>query len=85
MLAFERGACRISYRVDGTIYELVSECAKKGENVTCGIYEWRPAPCNELELDCYGCEKARALHMLQAFQQEVFFSTSWILMREVCL
>jgi Fe-S-cluster containining protein len=35
-----------------------------GDKVGCGIYEWRPAPCHELEAGSYGCEKARARHGL---------------------
>ncbi|MDE2607162.1 MAG: YkgJ family cysteine cluster protein [Burkholderiales bacterium] len=31
-----------------------------GERVACGIYEWRPNPCRELEPGSFGCEKARA-------------------------
>lgn len=30
----------------------------------CGIYEWRPGPCRELEPGSHGCEKARARHGL---------------------
>jgi Fe-S-cluster containining protein len=37
---------------------------KVGERVACGIYEWRPNPCRELEPGSYGCEKARARHGL---------------------
>ena len=92
------GACCASYRVDFSVYELVSEggsvpdgltvpvngntcrmrgtdhvpirCAaltgQVGSQVACGIYEWRPAPCHELELGSYGCEKARVRHGLPA-------------------
>ena len=35
-----------------------------GHKVACGIYEWRPAPCHELEPGSYGCERARARHGL---------------------
>ena len=35
-----------------------------GARVGCGIYEWRPSPCRELEPGSYGCEKARARHGL---------------------
>jgi hypothetical protein len=37
---------------------------KVGERVACGIYEWRPNPCRELEPFSHGCEKARARHGL---------------------
>lgn len=37
---------------------------KIGERVGCGIYEWRPNPCRELEPGSYGCEKARVRHGL---------------------
>ncbi len=33
-----------------------------GRSVTCGIYEWRPNPCRELEPGSHGCEKARLRH-----------------------
>lgn len=35
-----------------------------GAQVACGIYEWRPAPCHELEEGSHGCEKARVRHGL---------------------
>jgi uncharacterized protein len=35
-----------------------------GERAACGIYEWRPNPCRELESGSHGCEKARARHGL---------------------
>ena len=37
---------------------------KVGERASCGIYEWRPNPCRELEPGSHGCEKARARHGL---------------------
>ena len=37
-----------------------------GDTVACGIYEWRPNPCRELEPGSHGCEKARARHGLPA-------------------
>lgn len=37
---------------------------KVGERASCGIYEWRPNPCRELQPGSYGCEKARARHGL---------------------
>ena len=35
-----------------------------GVRASCGIYEWRPNPCRELEPGSFGCEKARARHGL---------------------
>lgn len=37
---------------------------KVGERVGCGIYEWRPNPCHELEPRSHGCIKARQRHGL---------------------
>lgn len=37
---------------------------KLGGQVACGIYEWRPAPCHELEEGSDACEKARLRHGL---------------------
>jgi uncharacterized protein len=37
---------------------------KIGERASCGIYEWRPAPCHELELGSDGCQRARLKHGL---------------------
>jgi uncharacterized protein len=39
---------------------------KIGEQVACGIYEWRPAPCHELEAGSEACEQARRRHGLPA-------------------
>jgi Fe-S-cluster containining protein len=56
-----------TWRMRGTDHVPV-RCAaltgKVGEAVACGIYEWRPNPCQELEPGSYGCEKARARHGL---------------------
>ena len=30
----------------------------------CGIYEWRPSPCHELEMGSDACHRARARHGL---------------------
>jgi Fe-S-cluster containining protein len=38
---------------------------KIGESVSCGIYEWRPNPCHELEAGSDACGRARARHGLQ--------------------
>jgi uncharacterized protein len=35
-----------------------------GVEVACGIYEWRPNPCHELEAGSDGCQRARARHSL---------------------
>ena len=37
-----------------------------GQKVSCGIYEWRPNPCHELEAGSDACERARARHGLPA-------------------
>jgi len=37
---------------------------KVGEQAACGIYEWRPNPCRELEPGDPGCERARVRHGL---------------------
>jgi Fe-S-cluster containining protein len=37
---------------------------KVGERAACGIYEWRPNPCRELEPASDACERARARHGL---------------------
>lgn len=35
-----------------------------GQKVGCGIYEWRPSPCHELEAGSDACARARARHGL---------------------
>ncbi|WP_225785066.1 YkgJ family cysteine cluster protein [Xenophilus sp. Marseille-Q4582] len=35
-----------------------------GKRVGCGIYEWRPGPCHELEEGSDACQRARARHGL---------------------
>lgn len=35
-----------------------------GERVACGIYEWRPGPCHELEAGSDACQRARSRHGL---------------------
>ncbi len=37
---------------------------KIGERIGCGIYEWRPNPCRELEPGSDACEQARRRHGL---------------------
>jgi Fe-S-cluster containining protein len=54
-------------RMRGTDH-LPARCAalvgKVGERACCGIYEWRPNPCRELEPGSSACEQARARHGL---------------------
>jgi Fe-S-cluster containining protein len=56
-----------TWRMRGTDH-LPVRCAaltgKVGERAACGIYEWRPNPCRELEPGSSGCERARARHGL---------------------
>jgi hypothetical protein len=42
---------------------------KVGIKAACGIYEWRPSPCQELEMGSLACERARARHGLPALQE----------------
>ena len=35
-----------------------------GERASCGIYEWRPSPCRELEAGSDACNLARRRHGL---------------------
>jgi len=37
-----------------------------GQLVGCGIYEWRPSPCHELQEGCDACNRARLRHGLMA-------------------
>lgn len=46
---------------------------KVGQRAACGIYEWRPNPCRELEPGSEGCERARARHGLPALPQDRLF------------
>ena len=39
-------------------------CGQVGRHVSCGIYEWRPNPCRELEAGSDGCHRARLRHGL---------------------
>ncbi|MBC5782055.1 YkgJ family cysteine cluster protein [Ramlibacter sp. USB13] len=56
-----------TWRMRGTDHQPV-RCAalvgKVGERASCGIYEWRPNPCRELEPGSDACEQARARHGL---------------------
>lgn len=38
-----------------------------GVRASCGIHEWRPSPCRELEPGSDACERARARHGLSPF------------------
>ena len=61
-------------RMRGTDH-LPMRCAaltgKVGERAACGIYEWRPTPCRELEPGSDGCGKARARHGLPPLATEM--------------
>lgn len=35
-----------------------------GQQVACGIYEWRPSPCREFEAGSDACQRVRARHGL---------------------
>ena len=39
---------------------------KLGQQVACGIYEWRPGPCHELESGSDACNRARRRQGLPA-------------------
>ena len=56
-----------TWRMRGTDHVPI-RCAaltgKVGERATCGIYEWRPNPCRELEPGSDACARARARHGL---------------------
>ncbi|MFZ4288446.1 YkgJ family cysteine cluster protein [Variovorax sp. HJSM1_2] len=54
-------------RLRGTDYaqpRCAALCGRIGESVSCGIYEWRPSPCRELEAGSDGCARARRRHGL---------------------
>jgi len=40
-----------------------------GRRAACGIYEWRPSPCHELERGSDGCIRARRRHGLAPLDQ----------------
>ena len=44
---------------------------KIGERASCGIYEWRPNPCRELEPGSASCERARARHGLSPLPHQI--------------
>lgn len=39
-----------------------------GEQVACGIYEWRPSPCREFEAGSDACARARLRHGMQPLE-----------------
>ena len=61
------------YRMRGTDYT-PPRCAalsgKIGEQVRCGIYEWRPNPCHELQAGTSSCNYARRQHGLAALTED---------------
>ena len=73
----ERGGCvpaglavevtASTWRLRGTDH-VPARCAasqgRVGERASCGIYEWRPNPCRELEPGSDACQRARARHGL---------------------
>ena len=58
-----------SMRLRGTDH-VPARCAALGgvvgAQVSCGIYEWRPSPCRELEAGSAACLRARQRHGLAA-------------------
>ncbi|ARU05812.1 zinc/iron-chelating domain-containing protein [Comamonas serinivorans] len=97
------GACCACFRVDFSVYELLSQggsvpdgltvpltatlarmrgtdhspprCAALtgtlGVRTACGIYEWRPGPCHELEAGSDACNRARLRQGLPALEDGV--------------
>ena len=54
-------------RMRGTDYaqpRCIALTGKIGQATACGIYEWRPGPCRELEAGSDACFRARAKHGL---------------------
>jgi uncharacterized protein len=39
-----------------------------GQQVACGIYEWRPSPCREFAAGSDACNRVRRLHQLPALE-----------------
>ena len=46
---------------------------KIGQQVACGIYEWRPSPCREFEAGDHACHRARMRHGLPALPEGLIF------------
>ncbi|MGH6626947.1 MAG: YkgJ family cysteine cluster protein [Burkholderiaceae bacterium] len=42
-----------------------------GEQVACGIYEWRPSPCREFEAGSDACARARMRHGLPPLEHQI--------------
>ncbi len=42
-----------------------------GEQVACGIYEWRPSPCREFEAGSDACARARMRHGLPPLEHSI--------------
>ena len=42
-----------------------------GEQVGCGIYEWRPSPCREFEEGSDACHRARSRHGLPGLKENL--------------
>ena len=40
-----------------------------GQQVACGIYVWRPSPCDELQAGSDACQRARLRHGLPALPE----------------
>ena len=56
-------------RMRGTDYaqpRCIALSGNIGERSSCGIYEWRPSPCRELEAGSSACWQARRKHGLSA-------------------
>ncbi len=51
---------------DHTPMRCAALTGKIGQAVACGIYEWRPNPCHELQAGSDACERARSRHGLPA-------------------
>ena len=45
---------------------------KLGQQVACGIYEWRPSPCREFEAGSAACNTARTRHGLPPLVHQLF-------------
>jgi len=62
-----------TWRMRGTDHQ-PARCAaltgRVGERAACGVYEWRPAPCRELEPGSDSCERARARHGLPPLEAQ---------------
>lgn len=57
------GTCRLR-GTDHSPPRCAALTGRIGERVACGIYEWRPGPCRELEPGGAACELARRRHAL---------------------